>query len=246
MKKKTLIIIFLLSSLNSFAQKKLIIVCNEENEGLPFVTIKLLRAKIFSASDLEGRFVLDCTLNDSLEIQSLGYKSVKYEIEKIKNFTNDTINLERKFIDLKEIWVMPDYKGKDYLLGEWNNKNAKSSVKCGLGEVATFYNIKSENGFVLKEVRLFVNDFNNSEVITARLQVNKAIVINKKLIPSDTNLLNKDYILEVNKKNTWYTILLDTTYNNLIKCDSIFIKIQFLNIDYLDSQGWIIDRKSVV
>ena len=239
MNKKILSILLLLFNLNTFSQYKSIVVCNEDDEGLPFVSIKLLKENLYSSSDISGKFVIDCSLDDTLEIKSIGYKSVKYKIEKIKNFKNDTIYLERKYVDLKEIWIIPNQKRIEYKLGVWNNKIAKSTVKGGHGEVASFYNIKSTHGFILKEVRFFVNDFYNSKIIIASLHVNKAIIHNKKLIPSETNLLYKVYSIEINEKNKWYSIVLDSSSFNLINCDSIFVKIQFLNLDYGKNQGWV-------
>lgn len=236
---RSLYILLLLLNFNSFSQLKSLVICNQENEGLPLVTIKLKKANLFSVSDKHGQFFLDCSLNDTVEIHSIGYNISAFKIENLKKSNIDTIQLKRKYINLNEILVTPNYKSEEYLLGYWDNKKAKSSVKCGIGEVATFYNIKTSNGFLLKELRFFVSDYYNSEVIIAQLQVNKANTISKKLIPSDVNLLNKDYVLEINNKNTWYSIVLDSNSNNLINCDSIFVKIQFLNIDYVKLKGWI-------
>ena len=102
--KGCLVMLFLMLSLGAFAQQNVTgKVTDEDNVGLPGVTIKIEGTTTGTISDLDGNFKLTANSDDVLEISSIGY--VKQSVP-IGNQTTITVVLVEDISQLEEVVVI--------------------------------------------------------------------------------------------------------------------------------------------
>lgn len=123
LQKKLLLWVIYLTSINSFAQVKQFQLTESSNgRGISFAYVANLSKKIYTITDENGRFEIQISEGDSIQLKHLSFQKKIFLYREGFNW-----EMQIKSIDLEELEIKP-IKGKQKLIG---NKLEKKSTVYG-------------------------------------------------------------------------------------------------------------------
>ena len=217
------IFIFLLGSSGIINSQTLRIegkVCNKTNkEPLPFSHVYLLSKQIGTTTNNKGQFNIFIDkdhLEDTLSFSFLGFENQYFLVKDLIGNKSNDIYLEPKDISLEEIRIVPS---KSSFIGDKRLKNLVGAGKnCGT-TLCTYYSF-TDSAFYLDQLAFYVVDFKQKANPRLRFRLYSVNYSNIGKIPGE-ELLNTNIVIELNKKNTWYSVNL-SDYNIFIESCEFF------------------------
>jgi hypothetical protein len=211
-----------------------------EKTALPYVTVSVLNTQTATYSNEKGFFSISCKDSDTIHFSSIGYETINIPVLSI--IKKDSVFLNQSNITLNEIVItndIPEKKRKSEWVGFY--KKNKQGGFLGIRQAGTWiYNPYLSYLDVLR-VRCLISPkpayyhtLNDKverkglkkERMLVRLRIYLDIINN---IPVESDILNENILLEVDKKQS--ELIFDlSNYNIKIPPKGFFVCLEFLGI----------------
>lgn len=212
---------FLLKSQNIIVK-----VINSNNS--PIQNCKLfLDNKLIGLTNIEGVFVINNTENffKAIKFTHIGYKINILDFKQLKNY-NEIILRDSNYL-LKGVSVKLKNYNK-YLVGNKSNKQKYLAYTISNGgKIGSAINLPF-NQFFLNDLNFYINDFDlPEENKSLKVKFCNCTLNNLQLGEKEYEVFESVYV-NLNRKNNWYNVKLDTNHTTMINSNCIFIQFELM------------------
>jgi len=227
MKAYFVILINLLSIVNSFGQEIILkgrVIDQKTKEPIVYSIIEIKALKTGTYTDSNGGYSITIkNLNDTVEFYSLGYEKQKFKINDLNILNDKTIELKPRYINLKEVVVVP-HKEKIIRLGITSKKPWQLQIANTFGGQYGHYisNKYKKEGYV-KAVSFYIAKvgFQNAPFrirIYGKDQLNDC---------PGLDLLNENVIISNTKGEGWFTVDI-SKYDVNFPTDGMYVMMEWV------------------
>ncbi len=216
-------------SLSASAQQLILrgkVLMENEDTGVPYVTIGILNSNIGVYSQENGEFQIEFPLQylkDTIQFSCIGYQSLKMALNKLSQKETNTIRLSTKTVEIEEVIVTPKKKFQVIGLEKGNSGMILFNESLYSGEAVAIKLQSSRVPFQINKGALRFYD-NQLEPFIARIRIMSVDSVTG--LPKD-DLINQNVYQKTTRKKGWLEFNLEE-YEVWLWEDNFFICFEWI------------------